>query len=126
MRRAIKVVRKKQKHIEMADLAGKKELVVFQWRKRLHRETRNGAWLSAVLHRLNITELYQEEFRENLCVRYGLMPQDIPETCDGCGKRFSVEQALSCPKSGFDLAWHDGDCSTENLLPQPSQVSGIS
>ena len=35
------------------------------------------------------------------------MPQDIPATCDGCGKKFSIKHALSCPKGGLFLAWHD-------------------
>ena len=35
------------------------------------------------------------------------MPQDIPTTCDGCGKKFSIEHALSCPKGGLVLARHD-------------------
>ena len=28
-------------------------------------------------------------------------------TCDGCGKRFSIEHALSFPKGGLALARHD-------------------
>ena len=32
------------------------------------------------------------------------MPQDIPATCDGCGKNLSIEHALSCPKGGLALA----------------------
>ena len=28
-------------------------------------------------------------------------------TCDGCGKRFSIKQALSCPKGGLVMARHD-------------------
>ena len=32
------------------------------------------------------------------------MPQDIPATCDGCDKKFSIEHALSCPKGGLVLA----------------------
>ena len=67
----------------------------------------NGAWLSALPHRLTGKELYWEEFWDNLCLRYGLMPQDIPTTCDGCGKQFSIEHALSCPKGGLVLARHD-------------------
>ena len=67
----------------------------------------NGAWLSVVPHRLNGTELSQEEFWDNFCLRYGLMPQDIPTTCNGCGKRFSIEHALSCPKGGLVLERHD-------------------
>ena len=35
------------------------------------------------------------------------MPQDIPATCDGCGKKFFIEHALSCPKGGFILVRHD-------------------
>ena len=35
------------------------------------------------------------------------MPQDIPATCDGCGKNFSIKHALSCPKGGIVLVQHD-------------------
>ena len=35
------------------------------------------------------------------------MPQDIPATCDDCGKRFLIEHALACPKIGLVLARHD-------------------
>ena len=61
----------------------------------IHRATRNGAWLTSVPHRLNGTELSQEEFRDNLCLIYVLITQDITETCNGCGKKFSVYQSLS-------------------------------
>ena len=66
----------------------------------------NGAWLSDVPHRLNGTESSQEELWDNLRLRYGLMPQDIPAACDGCGKKFSIEHALSCPNGGLVLAHH--------------------
>ena len=36
------------------------------------------------------------------------MPQDIPATCDGCGKKFSIKQAISFPKGGLVLTRHDG------------------
>ena len=78
----------------MTELARQKELAGGQKRYRLHRATRNAVWLSAVPNRLNGTELSQEKFRGNLRLRYGLMPQDIPATCDSCGKRFSIEHAL--------------------------------
>ena len=35
------------------------------------------------------------------------MPHDIPATCDGCGKKFLIKHALSCPKEGFVLVRHD-------------------
>ena len=37
----------------------------------------------------------------------GLMPQDIPATCDGCGKRFSIEHSLSFSKGCLVMARHD-------------------
>ena len=91
----------------MSELFKRQGKAVRQEKNRLHRATRNGAWLSAVHHRLNGTELSREEFRDNIRLRYGMMPQDIPATCDGCGKKFSIEQALSCPKGGLILAQHD-------------------
>ena len=83
----------------------------------------NGAWLGAVSHQLNGTELSWEESRDNTCFRYGLMPQDIPATCDGCGKHFSIEHALSCPKGVLVLVCHDetinewGSLGARSLVP---------
>ena len=91
----------------MAELARQNDLLVIQVRQRLHRTTSNWAWLSAIPHCLNGTELSQEEFRYNLLLRYVLMHQDIPGTCDGCGKKFSIEHALSCPGGGLLMACHD-------------------
>ena len=74
---------------------------------RLHRATRDGELLSSGPHRLSGTYLYQEEFWDNICLIYGLMPQEIPTTCDDCGKKFWIDHALSCPKGGVVLAQHD-------------------
>ena len=93
--------------MELADLARQKELAGGQERNRLHKAKRNGAWLSAVCHCLNGTELSWEEFQDNLRLIYGLMPQDIRATCDGWGKRFSIEHALSCLKGGLVMAGTD-------------------
>ena len=101
--------RKEQNHVEMADLARRKELEGGQEMNRLRRPIRNGACLSAVHHRLDRTELSREELWDNLHLRYGLMPRDISATCDGCGKRFSIKHALSCPKGGLVLARHNDD-----------------
>ena len=99
--------RKERKQMGMAEMARQKELAGGQERNRLHRETRNGVWLSAIPHRLNSTELSQEEFRDNIRLRYRLMPQDIRATCDGCGKRFSIKNSLSCPKGGLFMVRND-------------------
>ena len=82
----------------MEDMDRQKELVGCQDSNRLHRATRNGEWLIAIPYLLNSTELSQEEFWDNLRLRYGLMPQKIHATCNGCGERLSIEHALSWSK----------------------------
>ena len=56
--RASARARKLRKYVELAELARPKELAGGLERKRLQRATRNGAWLIAVTHHLNGTELY--------------------------------------------------------------------
>ena len=110
-------------HVKPGELTRRKELAGGQERNRLHREMKDVAWLSAVPHRLNGTELSWEEFQDNLHLRYGLMPQDIPVTCDGLGKKLSTKHALSCPKCGLVLARHDdaakewGTLGARDLFP---------
>ena len=43
-------------HVEIGDLARRKEMAGGQERNSLHREKMNGGWLSAVPHRLKGTE----------------------------------------------------------------------
>ena len=95
VRKASQSARLSKRIFEMSELFKRQEQAGRQEKKRLHRKMRNRAWLSAVPHRLNGTELSREEFRDNLCLRYGLMPQDIPATCDSCSKKFLIEHALS-------------------------------
>ena len=71
------VVIKDRDYLEMSDMDRLKELVGGQYRQRLHGETINGVWISAIPHRLKITELSREEFRDNICLIYGITPQDI-------------------------------------------------
>ena len=35
------------------------------------------------------------------------MPENLADTCAGCGQQFSVEHAFSCRKGGQILARHD-------------------
>ena len=107
VRKASQSVRLSKKIVELSELFERQEQAGDQEKNRLHRVTRNGACLSDVPHCLNVTELSWEEFWENLRLRYGLMPQDTPVTCDGCGKKFSIKHALSCPKGGLVLVQHD-------------------
>ena len=125
--RASAGTRKERKYTEMSEIGRQKELVGGQESNRLCRATRNRAWLSSILHCLNGIEMSWEESRDNLCLRYGLMPQDILVTYDGCGKKFLIEHSLSCPKVGFILVWHDNTIKEWGVLAVwaliPSNIS---
>ena len=60
--------------VELGEVPAWKELAGVQERNRFHMAMSNRAWLSAVPHRLNGTKLSQEEFWDNLRLRYRLMP----------------------------------------------------
>ena len=53
IRKASLAARRAKMHVELGELVRSKEHEVGQERNRLHRATRNGAWLSNVPHRLN-------------------------------------------------------------------------
>ena len=107
VRRASAAARREKKHFKLVEISRQKYLLGGQKRNRIQRGTSNGSWLSALLHHLNGTELSQEEFQDNLCLRYGLMPQDIHATCNCCGKSFLIEHDLSCPNRGLVMARQD-------------------
>eukprot|EP00957_Ditylum_brightwellii_P172026 13096481-Ditylum_brightwellii.AAC.1 len=56
-------------------------------------------------------------------LRYDYIPLHLPCTCDGCGAKFTVQHALSCPKGGLVLIRHDnaswefGELGKQGLLP---------
>ena len=124
VRKSSQSARRTKMSVELAEIFERQDLAGGRDKKRVHRATRNRAWLSAVPHSLNGTELSQEEFRDNLRLRYGLMPQDIPAICDGCGNKFLIEHALSCPKEGLVRARHDaiakewGALGARDLIPR--------
>ena len=62
-------------------------------------------------HCLNITEFSQEELRDNLCLRYGLMPQDTHMTCNGFNNKLFIYHAISYPRGGLVLVQHDNATS---------------
>ena len=62
--------------------------------------------------------LHKGVFQDALALRYNWQPQRVPSTC-GCGAKFSVEHALSCPKGGFPSIRHNEIRDlTANLLTQ--------
>ena len=74
VRNASHSARLNKKSVNLAKIFKRQEQVGGQEINRLHKATRNGAWISALPHRLNGTELCWDEFQDHLCLRYGLMP----------------------------------------------------
>jgi hypothetical protein len=113
-------------------------------KRRVKRSQDCGAWLTVMPSQLNGTELSALEFRDALRIRFGLNPQNLPEQCDGCGARFTVDHAMQCRRGGLvihrhdDVAgeWHQlcassltpSKVSDEPLIPQSrvrTEVNGV-
>lgn len=92
---------------EMAALTTTVEAATSRDKARLGRARRTGAWLTVLPDAMNCTELLAEEFRDSLSLRCGLTPAALPEKCNGCGTRFSVDHALTCKKGGLILLCHN-------------------
>ena len=73
----------------------------------LVRASNSGTWLSTVPNNLCDNILSAEEWRDNVRLRYGLVPLNLEPICDGCGKRADVEHYLSCPVGGLRNIRHD-------------------
>jgi hypothetical protein len=95
--------------------------------RRLRRSRETGTWITATPDKLNGTELSAEEFRDSLRLRFGLLPSFLPQRCDGCNERFTVEHAMSCKKGGLVLQRHD-DVAAEwhHLCAQALTPSAVS
>jgi hypothetical protein len=70
-------------------------------RRTILRAKHCGQWLSAMPSTVNGTELSSQEFRDNLLIRYGRTPGDLPTQCDGCKAKFTLQHALECKKGGL-------------------------
>ena len=75
--------------------------------RRDKRNQQNGCWLTVIPLRINGTDLSTNEFRDNLRLRYNYAPLDMPQQCDGCGAKMTVEHALQCKVGGLVHARHD-------------------
>ena len=86
---------KHQEFSEMLALTRPKELADRSGLNHLQWEVDNGAWITAIPHCLNGTEFSWEEFQDNIHLRYGIVPLNLPSDCDGCGKKLSAPHTLS-------------------------------
>ena len=108
----------------MADFGYWKDALGGHGRSWLDRETRNGAWITAVIHSLYGIDIYREEFSDNIRIRYGMNPLDPPKECDGRSKRFMEDHTLLCPQVGIVMEWHNdavkewGDLGYWGLTPK--------
>ena len=73
----------------------------------LVRASNSGTWLSAIPNKLCDNTLSAVEWRDNVRLRYGLVPLNLEPICDGCGKRADVQHYLSCPHGGLPSIRHD-------------------
>jgi hypothetical protein len=76
-------------------------------KKRMERAAVAGAWLSTIPNRFSGTELTRDEWFDNVAIRYGNRPANLPDHCDGCGAGLTLEHGLSCKKGGLVGIRHD-------------------
>ena len=72
----------------------------------LSTEKGSSSWLSALPIAEHGFALHKSAFRDAICLRYGWHPSNMPLQCT-CGKKFSVEHALSCSHGGYPSIRHN-------------------
>ena len=93
-----------------------------------------SSWLSCIPLKVYYFSLHKRAFVDAVSLRYGWYPKDLPTKCD-CGKPFSVNHALNCPKGGFPILRHNevrdltasllsDVCHDVNLEPHLQPLSG--
>ena len=85
----------------LATLEAHKATLSTTQQRRIDRCTETGGWLSAIPNVHARTQLSAQEWHDNLLLRYGLTPPQLPATCDGCGRASSVIHALNCGCGGL-------------------------
>ena len=94
VRRGIRGGRDIKKEIEEAQIAidnrsGNNRVILW-----LEPATVVGGWLTVVPYLLNGDTLSAEDFRDNLRIRFRLLPLYLHQTCNGCGDKLTVEHSL--------------------------------
>ena len=84
----------------------------------LAQEKGASTWLTSLPIQEFSFNLHKGEFLDALALRYNWHPSRVPTTC-ACGKNFSIDHALSCPKGGFPSIRHNEIRDiTANLLTE--------
>lgn len=84
----------------------------------LAQEKGASTWLTSLPIQEFGFALHKQAFQDALALRYNWHPLRAPSTC-ACGKRFSIEHALFCPKGGFPSIRHNEIRDlTANLLTE--------
>ena len=65
-----------------------------------------SSWLSTLPIEEHGFALHKGAFRDALCLRYGWRPTHLPSHCI-CGRQFTIEHALNCPRGGFPSIRHN-------------------
>jgi hypothetical protein len=83
------------------------ETMPAHFKRALERAAATGQWLSVIPTLESRSTLSAAEFHDALCLRYGLLPVQLPKHCDGCHCPFSIEHALVCKKGGLVILRHN-------------------
>ena len=75
--------------------------------RQMRRAANTGAWITVLPPTVNGTELGAQEWRDDLFLRYGMDPPDLPKYCDGCEAQFSISHTLDCKKGSLVTARHN-------------------
>ena len=86
--------RKQQELAEKAVLTIWKEQADRAGLNCLRQATYNVEWLTAIPNHLNVTEFSWEKFQDNILLKYGVVPLNLPTDCNGCANKFLVPHAL--------------------------------
>jgi hypothetical protein len=93
--------------VEKAECNRQLENATRQEENRIKRAKESGAWLTCCPSTKMGTLLSRDEFVDNARWRNGFAPTNLPETCDGCGERFTTEHGLNCKVGGLVHERHE-------------------
>eukprot|EP00957_Ditylum_brightwellii_P126670 9655076-Ditylum_brightwellii.AAC.1 len=73
----------------------------------IQRSQECGMWLNLLPQYRNNAVLGEQEFQDNLLLRYRYTPADLPKHCDSCRKRFILIHTLEHKSGGLIIVQHN-------------------